>query len=133
MNSRIKTTLAIMLAMTMTFTTAMANDEPDGNKDEALIHLSTTNIPAPNRMIDEPIAMYNTATGTLTITLDATYYSDYVITIEGDYVSMDYYVTSPVVVFPASSLSEVSYIYIDSDDCGTYEGVLDINSFGNTN
>ena len=133
MNSRIKTTLAIMLAMTMTFTPAMANDDPDGNKDRVFVDLSTTTFPPPNRMIDEPIAEYNTATGTLTITLDETYYSDYVITIEGDYVSMDYYVTSPVVVFPASSLSEVSYIYIDSDDCGTYEGVLDINSFGDTN
>ena len=132
MNSRIKTTLAIMLATTMTFTTAMANDDPDGEKDRALVNLSTTKPPRPSIMVDDPIAEYNTATGTLTITLDATYYSDYVITIEGDYVCMDYYVTSPVTVFPAYALSEVTYIYIDSDDCGAYEGVLDMNDLGNT-
>ena len=113
-------------------TTAFA-DDINGDKTKKSIHLTQTQPPKPSIMVDDPIAEYNTATGTLTITLDATYYSDYVITIEGDYVSMDYYVTSPVVVFPAYSLAEVSYIYIDSDDCGTYEGVLDINNLGNTN
>ena len=112
---------------------SLAIEEPDNGGTKQGIDLTQIRLPNSHVMVDDPIAEYNTVTGTLTITLDATYYSDYVITIEGDYVSMDYYVTSPVVVFPASSLSEVSYIYIDSDDCGAYEGVLDINSFGDTN
>ena len=122
----------LLLMFALTLITASANENPNKDGVQKRINLGQVNPSKPHITVDDPIAMYNTVTGTLTITLDATYYSDYVITIEGDYASMDYYVTSPVVVFPASSLSEVSYIYIDSDDCGTYEGVLDINSFGNT-
>ena len=110
----------------------MSADEFKGGHIKNQIGISQTKPPKPSIMIDDPVAEYNTVTGTLTITLDATYYSDYVITIEGDYVCMDYYVTSPVTVFPAYALSEVTYIYIDSDDCGAYEGVLDMNDLGNT-
>ena len=132
MNSRIKTTLAIMLALTMTSTMAMANDIPNGEKDRAHIELSTTNPPKPQIMVDDPVAEYNTATGALTITLDAVYYSDYVITIEGYYATQDYFPTSSVVVIPAYALSEITHIYIDSDDCGAYEGVLDMNAISST-
>ena len=62
------------------------------------IDLSQVKMPKPNILADDPVAEYNTATGTLTITLDAVYYSDYVITIEGSYASMDYYPSSSVVI-----------------------------------
>ena len=112
--------LFFYFSLTLVAISIAASDDLNSDSTRQVIDLTQISQPKPSVMVDAPIAMYNTATGTLTITLDATYYSDYVITIEGDYASMDYYVTSPVVVFPASSLSEVSYIYIDSDDCGTY-------------
>ncbi|MBR6283029.1 MAG: hypothetical protein IKR25_01875, partial [Muribaculaceae bacterium] len=67
----------------------------------------------------------------LCIQLDATAYSAYVITISSDYASLDYYPTSSLVIIPAAALSEITNIYIDSNDCGAYEGVLDMNAVGN--
>ena len=121
-------TLILLLSAMM----AISADNVNGDKNAQSINLSQTQIPLPTRLVDDPVAEYNTVTGTLTITLDATYYSDYTITISSDYASMDYYVTSPVTVFPASALSEVTYIYIDSDDSGAYEGVLDLSDINNT-
>ena len=104
----------------------------DSNHDgiRKKINLSEVKCPKPARMIDEPVAEYNTVTGTLTITLDAVSYSEYTIILSSGYANVDYYPTSSVVMFPATALSEITYIYIDSDDCGTYEGVLDMNAIG---
>ena len=112
--------------------TSIANESPDGDKDRAHVDFSTINHPKPQIMVDEPVAEYNTVAGTLTITLDAVSYSEYTITLSSGYANVDYYPSSSVVVFPASALSEITYIYIDSEDCGTYEGVLDMNEIGNT-
>ncbi len=107
-----------------------AADNTNGDKNRKAIDLTQSKPPKPARMIDEPVAEYNTVTGTLTITLDAVSYSEYTIILSSGYANVDYYPTSSVVVFPASALSETTYIYIDSDDCGTYEGVLDMNAIG---
>ena len=110
----------------------VASDDLNGDKNRNVIDITQTTPPKPQIMVDDPVAEYNTATGSLTITLDAVYYSDYVITIEGYYATQDYFPTSSVVVIPAYALSEITHIYIDSDDCGTYEGVLDMNAISNT-
>ena len=105
-------------------------DDTNGSGARKGINLSQTRPPKPQVMVDEPEAEYNTISGSLTITLDAVSYSEYTIILSSGYANVDYYPTSSVVVFPASALSETTYIYIDSDDCGTYEGVLDMNDIG---
>ena len=130
MKQLIKGLLIASVTFIFTCLTSMANDTPDGEKDRTHIDLSTVNHPKPQIMIDEPVAEYNTVTGTLTITLDAVSYSEYTIILSSGYANVDYYPTSSVVMFPATALSEITYIYIDSDDCGTYEGVLDMNDIG---
>ena len=110
----------------------LAQDSPTGKPDTRHIDMGTLQVPKPHRIIDVPEAEYNTISGSLTITLDASCYSEYTITLSSGYANVDYYPSSSVVVFPASALSEITYIYIDSEDCGTYEGVLDMNAIGNT-
>ncbi len=122
----------IMFICLMTSLMSLAIEEPDNGGTKQGIDLTQTHVPKPQIMVDDPVAEYNTATGALTITLDAVYYSDYVITIEGYYATQDYFPTSSVVVIPAYALSEITYIYIDSDDCGAYEGVLDMNAITTT-
>ncbi len=112
-------------------TTIYADDINGSGANQSVI-LSQNQPPTPGIMVDDPIAEYNTATGSLIITLDAVYYSDYVITIEGYYAAQDYFPTSSVVVIPAYALSEITHIYIDSDDCGAYEGVLEMNAITTT-
>ena len=124
-----KSKLISLLIAFLTFSVLMADDK-NGHGIMNQIEISQTKPPKPARMIDEPVAEYNTVTGTLTITLDAVSYSEYTIILSSGYANVDYYPTSAVVVFPASALSETTYIYIDSDDCGTYEGVLDMNAIG---
>ena len=121
--------LLVLLASVLATVVA---DETTGGTANQNIHLESTRPPRPGHLIESPVAEYNTATGALTITLDAVYYSDYVITIEGYYATQDYFPTSSVVVIPAYALSEITHIYIDSDDCGAYEGVLDMNAISST-
>ena len=125
-----KMLLLPLMILCLSFQQGRAQDCPTGKPDTQHIDMSTLQMPKPARMIDEPVAEYNTVAGTLTITLDAVSYSEYTIILSSGYANVDYYPTSAVVVFPASALSETTYIYIDSDDCGTYEGVLDMNAIG---
>ncbi len=127
-----KKKLSILLIAVLVSMGTSATNETNSDSNRKKINIGTIKVPKPARMVDEPVAEYNTATGTLTITLDAVSYSEYTITLSSGYANVDYYPTSAVVVFPASALSEITYIYIDSEDCGTYEGVLDMNDIGNT-
>ena len=131
MNTTIKNRIAMALLIIAALLPAQANEFPDGQGDRAYVDLSTVRHPKPHRLIDEPEAWYNTTSGSLCIQLDATAYSAYVITISSDYASLDYYPTSSLVIIPAAALSEITNIYIDSNDCGAYEGVLDMNAIGN--
>ena len=78
----------------------------------------------------EPEAQYSPSL--LTVYLDPVYYSHYTIILQSDYASLDYIVTSPVVNIPVGSLDSVVDIYIESDDCGSYYGVLDQSAYGST-
>ena len=121
---------SLFFAVMLIALSVSAFDENNSEPSRKKIDITQTQSPKPQVMVDEPVAEYNTVTGTLTITLDAVSYSEYTIILSSGYANVDYYPTSSVVVFPASALSETTYIYIDSDDCGTYEGVLDMNDIG---
>ncbi len=132
MKSKSIIALELILFMTLMPCSLSAVVQPNGEDDQTSIAISTVRSPKQHHFVDIPEAEYNTVAGTLTITLDAVSYSEYTITLSSGYANVDYYPTSAVVVFPASALSEITYIYIDSEDCGTYEGVLDMNDIGNT-
>ena len=74
--------------------------------------------------------MYNSVTDVLSITLDATYYGEYTITIESTLTTVDYYPTSATTVIPLTGADNNISIYIDSDDCGCWYGELDKAEFG---
>ena len=80
--------------------------------------------------VGDPIAMYNAVTDVLTVTLDATCYGEYTITIESTLTTVDYYPTSATTVIPLTSADNNISIYIDSDDCGCWYGELDKAEFG---
>ena len=63
---------------------------------------------------------------------DSLCYNQYSITLSTGYANLDYYVTTPVVTIPASMLAEVTEIYIDSNDCGAYEGVFVVSDYMST-
>lgn len=127
----LKTVFAAMLLLAAAVS-VNATEIPNDDETRKDINLGQVKVPNPHMfLIDEPEAWYNTTSGSLCIQLDATAYSAYVITISSDYASLDYYPTSSLVIIPAAALSEITNIYIDSNDCGAYEGVLDMNAVGN--
>ncbi len=50
--------------------------------------MGTLQVPKPHRIIDVPEAEYNTISGSLTITLDASCYSEYTITLSSGYANI---------------------------------------------
>ncbi|MBQ7691584.1 MAG: hypothetical protein IJT30_10415 [Muribaculaceae bacterium] len=106
--------LFLFLAVLFCFQT-QAQDIINGDDDEQQILITQTNAPKPHRLIDEPEVCYNTVMGSLVFYFDTSCYIEYTITLSSDYASLDYYVTTPVVTFPAYMLGDVTDIYIDSD------------------
>ena len=106
-----------------------ASDNLNGTEKRHVV-LSGSNIPD-THIIDlvEPVAMYTISTSILDFTFDANYYSEYTIHLVGEYVEMDYYVYTPVVYIPVATFGEIVDIYIESEDCGSYYGVLDKTAF----
>ena len=47
----------------------VASDDLNGDKNRNVIDITQTTPPKPQIMVDDPVAEYNTATGTLTVTL----------------------------------------------------------------
>ncbi len=115
----------------ISFMPSFAADDINGKAAERPIILSGGH-PTP-RIYEaaDPIAMYNIETQVLTITLDPVYYSDYTITLVSDLIEVDYYPFNSVVTLPTADMGDVVDILIESDDCGTYEGVLDKTMFAN--
>lgn len=123
----------VALICAVTLFPATANERPEGNDDRALVDLSTIRHPKPHMMLaDEPEAWFDTATGALVFYFDSLCYNQYSITLSTGYANLDYYVTTPVVTIPASMLAEVTEIYIDSNDCGAYEGVFVVSDYMST-
>ncbi len=67
---------------------SLAYDSINGDTHRKKVDITQTQTPKPARMVDEPVAEYNTATGTLTITLDASCYSEYTITLSSGYANI---------------------------------------------
>ena len=108
-----------------------AQSNPNGPSGEHCVVFTGTGIPHPRvGQVVSPIAMYNTVTDVLTITLDATYYGEYTITIESTLTTVDYYPISATTVIPLTGADNNISIYIDSDDCGCWYGELDKAEFG---
>ena len=106
------------------------DDIINGKPGQNLIILNSTQHPHHLIEVTDPVAMYNTATDVLTVTLDATYYGEYTITIESTLTTVDYYPTSATTVIPLTGADNNISIYIDSDDCGCWYGELDKAEFG---
>ncbi len=73
--------------------------------------------------------MYCSDTDVLEITFDSYWYSHYTINLEGPYAVVDYFANSPTVYLPVANMGNVVDIYIESEDCGSYYGVLDKTAF----
>ena len=124
--------LFFMVASFATFQLT-ANGDLNSEQDKKLVH--TGQIDAPNPHIcdlAEPVAMYTISTATVDITFDATYYSEYTVHLVGEYTEQDIFVNSQVVYIPVATFGDIVDIYIESDDCGSYYGVLDQSAYTNT-
>lgn len=108
----------------------LAADELNGDQGRKIVVIGQT-VPPPPHLINlaEPVAMYTISTATVDFTFDANYYSEYTIHLVGEYVEMDYFVYTPVVYIPVATFGEIVDIYIESEDCGSYYGVLDKTAF----
>ena len=118
------------LAMIMVFAifglAASAQESVNGDANRKAIQISGSQAPAPHMIdVDEPEAYYTISTATLTIELDPVEYSEFTIILSTAYANVDYVATSATVNIPVGALDDVIEIYIESDDCGCYYGVLD--------
>ena len=106
-----------------------ASDDLNGTEKRHVV-LSGSNAPNPHMIeVAEPVAMYCSDTDVLEITFDSYWYSHYTINLEGPYAVVDYFANSPTVYLPVANMGNVVDIYIESEDCGSYYGVLDKTAF----
>ena len=123
--------LLLLFIVLLAMPTIKANDSTLDEKDIKNVILSGSGHPKPHYAdVSSPIAMYNTLTEELSVTLDAVHYSDYTITLVSDLIEVDYYPFSPLVCLPTASMGDVVTIYIESDDCGSWYGEIDKAEFG---
>ena len=122
----------LLLAISLFALFCNATDDSNGSGKKR-IDLSDSSPTFPH-MIDvaEPVAMYTISTATVDITFDATYYSEYTVHLVGEYTEQDIFVNSQVVYIPVATFGDIVDIYIESDDCGSYYGVLDQSAYTNT-
>ena len=103
----IRINLALIITLIMTFGVSAQNN-PDTDKKRKKIDLTTVSSPHPHYAdVSPPVAMYNTVTEELSVTLDAVHYSDYTITLVSDLIEVDYYPFSPLVCLPTASMGDV--------------------------
>ena len=96
------------LMASFTFTALADGDVPNGDNASAHIDISTVAHPKPHFAdVTPPIAMYNTVTEELSVTLDPVHYSDYTITLVSGLIEVDYYPFSSVVRLPTASMGDV--------------------------
>ena len=128
-----KKKLAIFLVSFLTvFSFVYANDI-NSEQDKRLIHIGQINVPRPHAFeVDEPVAMYVVSTQFVEITLDSSYYTDYTVSVVGACSAMQYAVTSPIIYIPTATLGNVVDIYIESNDYGSYYGILNKTEYFDT-
>ena len=119
------------LLIALVAVTANAGNDVNGNSDRREININQSDIPRLPH-VAEPEAYYTTTTATLSIELDPVEYSEFTIILSTAYACIDYVATSATVNIPVGALDDVIEIYIESDDCGCYYGVLDQSAYSNT-
>ncbi len=83
-------------------------NQSSGNNKNVVVVITQTQTPKPHFAdMDEPVAMYNTVTEELSVTLDTVHYSDYTITLVSGLIEVDYYPFSPLVCLPTASMGDV--------------------------
>ena len=113
--------------------TTFASDNINGDEGRKKVSVDQTIPPHPRLIeVQEPEVFYNVNTVTLDISLDSSCYSEFTIILSTAYANVDYVATSATVNIPVGALDDVIEIYIESDDCGCYYGVLDQSAYTNT-
>ena len=118
----------LFLLATMCAIHLQAQDVINGEPDERLIVLSQTQAPKPHRLVDEPEVWYNHSTGIVYIQLDAAAYSEYTVYLTATTGTSSVQPTTPVVAVPGDLARRLTYLLIDSDEVGTYEATMSINT-----
>ncbi|MBR6282948.1 MAG: hypothetical protein IKR25_01470 [Muribaculaceae bacterium] len=119
---------AILLLAGLTAVTIVAQEDPDGNPGQGQIDLSVLNPPKPSMPVIEPTATFNRTTRMLTVTTDPTRYYNYVISVDDGHHSEEHSVTSSVFNVSLSNMTGHTAILIDSEDNGTYAGMVNVDS-----
>ena len=110
-----------------------ASDNTNAETDRKKINIVSGPSNRPHMIeVAEPEAYYTISTATLSIELDPVEYAEFTIILSTAYANIDYVVTSATVNIPVGALDDVIEIYIESDDCGCYYGVLDQSAYSNT-
>lgn len=109
-----------------------ATDETNNGSTRKAINLSQVKCPKPHRLVDSPEAEYDHTTGTLYIYLDASCYSEYSVSLASGSGVDTQQAASPVVTISGDLARHCTYLLIDSEDCGTYAGAVDVSYSGNT-
>ena len=118
-------TKILLLMFALTLITASANENPNRDGMQKKINLGHTNSTNTHIMVDEPVGEYNTATGTLSISVDAAHYASYSVTLtspSGRDTTVN--ATSSTVTIPVTGSDDVFIVTVDGGDYGTYDGIL---------
>ncbi|MBO4871345.1 MAG: hypothetical protein J5565_05125 [Muribaculaceae bacterium] len=127
-----KTHLLFVLVAMIAITT-FASDNINGDEGRCKVNITQLVLSLPKfAEVQDPEAYYTISTAMLSIELDPVEYAEYTIILSTAYACIDYVVTSATVNIPVGALDDVIEIYIESDDCGCYYGVLDQSAYSNT-
>ena len=86
----------------------LSAEDTTGDLTSHAVILSGSGHPKPHYAdVNPPVAMYNTVTEELSVTLDPVHYSDYTITLVSGLIEVDYYPFSSVVRLPTASMGDV--------------------------
>ena len=117
-----------LLMMSLSSLLIPAADDTNSSGSQTPINLSEIKMPKPHRLVDEPEVWYNHSTGIVYIQLDAAAYSEYTVYLTATTGTSSVQPTTPVVAVPGDLARRLTYLLIDSDEVGTYEATMSINT-----
>ena len=122
-----------LIALMASLSLAMAaQDVPNSNPNQSTIDLTQIQMPKPGVPVIEPTAEYDHDTHMLTIYCDPTRFYDYTLTLSNHNHETDFVVTSAIYSVSLSSMTGVVGIGLDSYECGTYVGAVNLSANGNS-
>ena len=125
--------IAIIMMLAVFGLATSAEESTNGDINRKKVPVTGIQDPIPHMMeVAEPEAYYTISTATLSIELDPVEYAEFTIILSTAYANIDYVATSATVNIPVGALDDVNEIYIESDDCGCYYGVLDQSEYNST-